>query len=159
MRRKERDDPNPALPQSGVFRNPSLLCWNATNIPVGALGLSPRAGGTRGCPPNPYPNPYPNPRLPHPACFSPNTMQDRTASSPWAAPGRTPAENRDVCSILGGLARRGGPLCSLCPPLQLPAEGQGDEGGWGMKEVGSAASPPRVIKGESAARGWLLFIS
>lgn len=29
----------------------------------------------------------------------------------------------------------------------------------GMKEVGSAASPPRVIKGESAARGWLLFIS
>lgn len=101
---------------------------------------------------------------PTPGCLilpvsSPNTMQDRTASSPWAAPGRTPAENRDVCSILGGLARRGGPLCSLCPPLQLPAEGQGDEGGWGMKEVGSAASPPRVIKGESAARGWLLFIS
>lgn len=109
-----------------------------------------------------HPNPYPNPRLPHPTRFQPRHKAGLHSVQPLGSPQEDACRKQGCLQHLGWAGTARGPIVLSLPPPppKPPAQGQGGmkEAG-GMKEVGSAASPPRVIKGESAARGWLLFIS
>lgn len=161
---EEGISPNPALsppPPTGRVGAPALQCWGGEGcskspFPAGVLGQPPHAGGTwggfmsPGCPCLP---------LSTPAALKPPPAKGSVARIwPLGVPRRKPGASRDVCSILGGPARRGGhpaPLRSPSPPPQLSAQGRREQHGdrdeeWGKRQgLAPAASLPGQSKGRA----------
>lgn len=131
-----------------------MQCWGGEGcsespFSAGVLGRPPHAGGTwggflsPGCPCLP---------LSTPAALKPPPAKGSVARIwPLGVPRRKPGASRDVCSILGGPARRGGhpaPLRSPSPPPQLSAQGRREQHGdqdeeWG-KRRGWLQLPPSL---------------